>query len=1141
MIENEPLEADYWWRNIRNPVRFAEAAAALIADEFRIFVEIGPNPILHSYLKDGLRNAQAEGRVLATLSQNDAGIDPFPGIAALAYVSGYDWPSTPRFEGPANPRGLPLYLWDRQRFWFEKTVETAEILDPPFDHPLLGFRQRGLAPVWSNHLDQQVLPWIGDHVVEGLAIFPASAIIETTLAAARWRWPDAASLEAADVEMRRPLPFEKGRMRELRTALVSDDGDWELMSRPRLSDEPMTQHAVGRIAFGNRPPPPVYWPDNAATLNSIDKTSLYRLAATMGLHYGSRFRIVDRVDILDADRAIAHLDPTAIDEPLDSYLLHPALLDGALQGMLALLASTRQEAAEACFLPWRFERVRFAAPFGRACWRAQLRLTHIGIRSASADVSLFDERSEIVAELTGCWFRRVALNRRTTVGQCAFRVDLLAAPLGEGESPVVLEEAHRLLPQLAATLTPDQARHEDAALLEALIGAVGSQLWRPFHEPGRPLSIRELVEAGRISPPSAALAECLLRSVERLGGAFEINGEWRFAVEPDLPDAGEIWRSLLAEAADLVAELALVSAALQEVPTILADGLTPTSSTISAMRENLPQASPATVSGVNFLGEALAEISARWPVDRPLRILQIGGDAVVTGRLLQRLAKFPTTLAYLATSNDPAQVERLATVTQRYGGASGFPSDDAIGNTRFDILVVVNSCARLQIDAVSLAALHELIVPGGSFLAVEPEPNAVWDIVFGQSEDWWVRARSGCVVSPLRSREEWRAELTAAGFCADDGAELAIGPWPTSAFWASAPRRDKTAAAETMTRGAIVVIGEDVPLRRVLIDLLEGVGHRVVMAELSSDAEVLLAPGDTDGSTEVAIFLATEAAGASVAQQIAALARIAHAAAKRGAVLWLVTRDVHQAAPGAQNAGLAGAALWGFARVVANELPRLSIRMIDLATGTSTNSQARQIADEIAAATPETEIIWTPHGRRVPRLRPGLPPRLAAPDQRVKLAVSSADGLNSLGWVMQAPQAIGPGEIEIEVRAAGLNFRDVMWAMGLLPEEALIDGFAGSTFGLECAGIVCAIGADVEAVRVGDRVMGFAPEALGTRAVTIADAVAPIPAGVSFNAAATLPVAFVTVIYALGNLAQLEPGEHLLVHAAAGGIGLAAI
>ncbi len=67
------------------------------------------------------------------------------------------------------------------------------------------------------------------------------------------------------------------------------------------------------------------------------------------------------------------------------------------------------------------------------------------------------------------------------------------------------------------------------------------------------------------------------------------------------------------------------------------------------------------------------------------------------------------------------------------------------------------------------------------------------------------------------------------------------------------------------------------------------------------------------------------------------------------------------------------------------------------------------------------------------------------------------------------------------MRPPGLNFRDVMWGMGLLPEEALIDGFAGPTFGLECAGIVRAVGPGVEDLAVGDRVAGFAPAALGTR------------------------------------------------------------
>ena len=129
----------------------------------------------------------------------------------------------------------------------------------------------------------------------------------------------------------------------------------------------MTHHAVGRIAVGNRPPAPVYWADDPAKFGCLDGTSLYRLADRMGLHYGSRFRTVERVEMLDAGRAITHLDPSVIDEPLKSYLLHPALLDGALQGMLALLASSKQETAEACFLPWRIERVRLAAPFGRGC------------------------------------------------------------------------------------------------------------------------------------------------------------------------------------------------------------------------------------------------------------------------------------------------------------------------------------------------------------------------------------------------------------------------------------------------------------------------------------------------------------------------------------------------------------------------------------------------------------------------------------------------------------------------------------------------------------------------------------------------------------------------------------------------------
>src|SRR5262249_32944387 len=122
-----------------------------------------------------------------------------------------------------------------------------------------------------------------------------------------------------------------------------------------------------------------------------------------------------------------------------------------------------------------------------------------------------------------------------------------------------------------------------------------------------------------------------------------------------------------------------------------------------------------------------------------------------------------------------------------------------------------------------------------------------------------------------------------------------------------------------------------------------------------------------------------------------------------------------------------------------------------------------------------------------------------------------------------------------------LNFRDLMSITGMLPEEALADGFAGAAPGLECAGLVSAVGAGVTSVAVGDRVTGFAPSAIASRAITRADSVIAIPAALDFPAAATLPVAFITASYALRHLAKLTPGEHVLIHAAAGGVGLAAL
>jgi NADPH:quinone reductase-like Zn-dependent oxidoreductase/NAD(P)-dependent dehydrogenase (short-subunit alcohol dehydrogenase family)/acyl carrier protein/SAM-dependent methyltransferase len=1049
----------------------------------------------------------------------------------------------------ADPRGLPLYPWDRQSFWFALTAEGADPVNAPFEHPLLGFRQRGPVPCWINHLDEQVLPWIGDHAIEGVSVLPAAGILEMACAAARVQWPDAPVLELRDLEVRRPLPFDKDRMREVRTVIGSEEGDWELASRARLSNEPFTVHAVGRLGAETDGRRTLRFSGSGPTRRRIDEQTLYDLARLAGLDYGARFRTVRLIEITGPGAAVAHLDPAPVADDVGPYLVHPALLDGALQALIGLLADDQDQVRGKSFLPWRFGRVRFLAPFGRLPRRVELRLTRIGIRSVSADIALCDGDGNLVAELAECWFRRVELGRAGSVDERALRVDLVPAPLAEAAPPPALERVGTVILRLTDAREPDPARREQGLLLDALIGSIALRSMTRIVDAGRSFSIEELVETGLLAPASSEIAEWALRLLERFGAASETGSEWRIEAANDLPDIEEVWRLLLADAPDLVAELALSAAAVDSLPNILAGGPRAPDALLAAMTEHLVHSSPASAASVGLLCDVLQEIATNWPRGRPLRILElgaIGGGA--TRRVLDRLAQSGAAFRYVASSGDAEQSARLSFLAESFDGVSACrwsPQDGvkALEQTGFDIILAVNACARLELGANGFADLRKLLVPNGIFVAVEPAPNPLWDMVFGQSPGWWQAPSPSGDGSPLRSAEEWCTDLAAAGFRSADAASGALAPWPCAILWGTAPPREETSSPDPGEPRSVLVVARDAALAAVLRERLGEAGHRVTLADAFADE--LQDQTGSDASPPIVLFMAggscpgdpTELAS----QQIAALARMAIQAAERRSELWVITCDAQQSSETGGSSGLVGGAIWSFARVLANEMPRLSLRLVDLPATLAANDPAGQIVAEMSASGTEKEIVWTPEGRHVLRVHRGLPPRLADPSDVLTLGSRHPGGLDSLGWEVAAPRPVGPGQVEVEVHAAGLNFRDVMWAMGLLPEEALIDGFAGPTFGLECAGIIRSIGADVGGWAIGDRVMGFAPASLGTRVVTMADAMAPIPPGMSFSAAATIPVTFVTAKYALGHLAKLAPGEYVLIHAASGGVGLAAI
>ncbi len=523
------LGADYWWQNIRWPVRFRDAVDDLVRGGTRIFIEIGPNPILQSYLRDGLRAADAGGRVLSTLSRNQADADPFPRIAAQCYVAGYDLAARANFAGPVDIAGLPRYPWQRERHWYQATTEAIPLPAPPCDHRLLGYRFSGQRNEWTQLLDLEREPWLADHAVEGLAVLPAAATLEIGLAVAQATQPEAATLALDELEIRQALTLEAGHGQSLRVRLDAERAI-TISSRPRLADETHVVHALARIAPPTTVRPPTLVP--APSGERIDAATVYTRARALGLDYGPQFRVISHVDILSADAAHAWFVPPTSDV-LTGFLLAPPLLDGGLQAFLALLGADIEGQPGLSLLPWRFTGVKLFAPFDRLPVQARLTVTGRGTRSARGAIAFFDASGEAVAEIAECWFRRVRLSLRQTDAERTFHFALAAMP-GPHRDAAPLLETSALIDALNLDPPPPS---ETALLLEGFVVAASHRVLRQRLPADARFTIDDLVSRGAIAAEAAPLLANLLHRLAAHHAATEESGQgWRLADAPDLPE-----------------------------------------------------------------------------------------------------------------------------------------------------------------------------------------------------------------------------------------------------------------------------------------------------------------------------------------------------------------------------------------------------------------------------------------------------------------------------------------------------------------------------------------------------------------------------------------------------------------------------
>jgi NADPH:quinone reductase-like Zn-dependent oxidoreductase len=215
--------------------------------------------------------------------------------------------------------------------------------------------------------------------------------------------------------------------------------------------------------------------------------------------------------------------------------------------------------------------------------------------------------------------------------------------------------------------------------------------------------------------------------------------------------------------------------------------------------------------------------------------------------------------------------------------------------------------------------------------------------------------------------------------------------------------------------------------------------------------------------------------------------------------------------------------------VVDAEFPELNCVRVDL---DPLGDEVPDLLAELTATDGEREVAYRGGARLVSRLTRVLPDTVLGGTLRLESTTpGTLDGLSLVPAHRHAP---GHGEIEIRVRVAGLNFRDVLGALDMYPDGAV-------PLGSECAGRVVAVGEGVSRFAAGDEVVAMAKNAFGTHVVAREQFVVRRPEGVTAAQAVAVPSAFLTAAYALERLGRMRRGDRVLVHAAAGGVGLAAV
>lgn len=1190
VLEGQNLTADYWWKNVRQPVQFQGATEAAIALGCSAFVEISPRAILGSYVSETAQAQSSPAVVAASLSREtlDEAIDPVARALARAVAIGAKVDESKVFGPRRAGVILPGVPFERADLRPDPTSDRVDLYGRFGQMPyhLNGWRVDLNGGHWKNHLDSHLFPDLAEHVVDGRAILPGSGFVEIAISAAQAHF-GSDQLEIANVEILRPLELSDARIIELSTLMSSATGDLQIRSRERLSDDDWTINAVARIRKLTASEQEALAEfDLSGASSTLDAATAYRTARNFGLDYGPRFQLLDGAVCHGEQLVEVFLKPAAAaGHPLLQYNLNPMSVDAIFHGLVALFDRFSGEQGGAPYIPVRFGRVR-TLRLGVPVHRAVIEIERISESSIKAHFHLFDAEGAAIASLSDARFRRTYLKQHKTLDGLAYHYETVAVPLAKEQTAAIVAPVGDVFGRRDGEL--DNA----TVLIDACVLSAFYALADRLAGSDRTLSLQQM-------PDDPRLRRFLVNALHLLtdsGFARHEDGVWTVEDGSDLPPAEDLIRELYCDFPERTVELVMINDVLAAANAALdqpGEAIDWSDIVSEATLDHFAVHSRLAVERQTLLLNAVSDCLTPVDGDAPPLVVELGAASVHLSRKLADLVR--ATGGALVICEPEAGLRRNLELSFESDpcvtvvDGKGLDQNPALMRTAADLIVSAHADLRQVLDADMMARLsHGTLAKARRLLAVQSAPGLFHDFAFGLSEGWFERTVSEeFPLGRLADADDWTKTLQQAGFTlagahkrqAEGGSLIAIEaqgrPAPVEA--GTDMLEEAVAAFETSAKRPVIVVHEKTADLARLSAAARALGGAQVstlcLSGVFEDDRAMLAAALGGGSTAPAgmVWLMPDPGVGSdgsllLQERVAALSALAMAAsapevlAQQTEQRLAVTLVLPGGAPvteiavgsdagrcGRSRADAVNAGLWSFARVLRNEFEVLDIRVVD--TGPASNTLEIMLdwgMRLLAGNSDNREWLVEPETGRMAELRavPGPAPLMAQRTSEFESAVirqQVPSQVASIRWESCPVPSIGPTEVLVKTAATGLNFRDVMWAMGLLPEEALEDGFAGASIGMEFSGEVIAVGDKVNDLAVGDKVMAIAAAAFGTHVKVERAGVAKLPDGVDTVSAASIPVVFLTAYYAIHELGRVRPGETILIHGAAGGVGLAAL